>query len=59
MMLFTNFILRAQDDISISRDFVEINYVTYRKSDELKVVMQPVKMIRTLDPFKPKIEGCE
>ena len=33
------------------RDFVEINDVTYRKSDELKVV----KIIRTLDPFKPKI----
>ena len=43
----------------ISRDFVEINYVTYRKSDELKDVTQPVKLIHTLEPFKPKIEGCE
>ena len=31
-----------------------ICHITYRKSDELKVVMQPVKIIRTLDPFKPK-----
>ena len=41
------------------RDFVEINYVIYQKSDKLKVVMQPVKIIRTIDQFKPKIEGCE
>ena len=41
------------------RDFVEINDVTYWKLDELKVVTQPVKIIRTLDPFKPKIERCE
>ena len=25
-----------------------------KKLDELKVVMQPVKIICTLDPFKPK-----
>ena len=41
------------------RDFVEISHVTYQKLDKLKVVTQPVKMIRTLDPFKPKIERRE
>ena len=41
------------------RDFVEISDVTYRKLDEVKVVTQPVKMISTLDPFKPKIEGSQ
>ena len=46
-------------DFGICRDFVEISDVTYQKLDELKVVTQPVKIIRTLDPFKPKIEQCE
>ena len=45
--------------IEMIRDFVEISNVTYRKLDEVKVVTQPVKIIHTLDPFKPKIEGCE
>jgi len=42
-----------------SRNFVEISDVTYRKLDKIKVVTQPVKIIRTLDPFKPTIERCE
>ena len=41
-----------------TKDFVKISDVTYRNLDEVKVVTQPVKIIRTLDPFKPKIEGC-
>ena len=41
--------------IAILRDFVEISDVTYQKLDEIKVVTQLVKMIRTLNPFKPKI----
>ena len=49
---------RIRDDTQLGtklphlcRDFVEINYVTYRKFDEPKVVTQTVKIIRTLDPF--------
>ena len=42
-----------------SRDFVEISYVTYRKLDELKIVTQPFKIIRRLDPFETQIERCE
>ena len=42
-----------------TRDIVEISHVTYRKFDELKVVTQPVKIIRRLDPFETKIEQCE
>ena len=38
----------------IVRDFVEISNITYQKLDEVKVVTQPVKIICTLDPFKPK-----
>ena len=34
--------------------FVEIIHLTYREFYEVKVVMQPVKIIRTKDPFKPK-----
>ena len=41
------------------RDFIEISDLINQKLDELKVVTQPVKMIRTLDPFKPKIEQCK
>ena len=33
-------------------DIVEISHVTYRELDELKVVMQPVKMIHRLDQFE-------
>ena len=40
-------------DLNKLRDFVEIKIVTYRKN-ELKVFTQPVEIIRTLDPFKPK-----
>ena len=43
----------------ILRDIVEISHVTYRKLDELKVVTQPVKIIRRLDPFETQIERCE
>ena len=43
----------------VLRDFVEISHVTYRKLDELKVVTQPVKIIRGLDPFETKIERYE
>ena len=41
------------------RDIVEISQVTYRKLEELKVVTQPVKIIRRLDPFETQIERCE
>ena len=41
----------------IREDFIEILHI--KKLDELKVVTQPVKIIRPPDPFKPKIEGCE
>ena len=40
---------------SVYRDFIEISDLTYRKLEIGKVVTQPVKIIRTLDPFKPKI----
>ena len=40
--------------LHITRDIVEISHVTYRKLYELKVVTQPVKIIRTKDLFKPK-----
>ena len=36
------------------RYFVEISHVIHRKLDEIKFVTQPVKIIRNLDPFKPK-----
>ena len=42
--------------IDIHRDFVEISHLTYRELDELKVVMQPVKIILRLDPFETQIE---
>ena len=46
----------CDDDMhSQIRDFVEISDVTYQKLDELKVVTQPVKMIRRLDPFETQI----
>ena len=40
--------------MSKPRDFIEINYLRYRKLRIGKVVTQPVKIIRTLDPFKSK-----
>ena len=40
----------------LTTDYVEINHVMYRILDEPKVVTQPLKIIRTLDAFKPKIE---
>ena len=58
-LMTTVMISQNGDTIRINRDFVEVNDVTYRKLYELKVVTQPVKIIRTSDPFKPKIEGCE
>ena len=40
--------------MSHSEIFVERSKVKYQKLGIGKVVTQPVKMIRTLDPFKPK-----
>ena len=45
--------------LDLARDFVEISHDTYRKLDELKFNMQPVKIIRRLDPFETQIERCE
>ena len=45
--------------LCIPRDFVEISHVTYHKLDKLKVVTQPVKIIRRLDPFETQIGRCE
>ena len=41
----------------IPRDFVKISHLTYQKLDELKVVTQLLKIICTLEPFKPKLSG--
>ena len=41
------------------RDFVEISHVTYRELVELKVVTQPVEIMRRLDPFVTQIEWYE
>ena len=43
----------------ILKYFVELSHLTYRKLDEIKVVTQPVKIKRRLDPFETKIERCE
>ena len=40
-----------------TRDFIEINDLRYRKLEIGKVFTQPVKILRTLDPFKPKFSG--
>ena len=53
------FLLKIKENLGGSKDFVEINHVTYQKLDEVKVVTQPVKIIRTLDPFKPKLQRFE
>ena len=45
--------------LDAARDIVEISDVTYRKLDEVKVVTQPVKITRRLDPFETQIEQCE
>ena len=45
--------------LDIIRDIVQISHVTYQKLDKPKVVMQPVKIIRRLDPFETQIERCE
>ena len=61
-LIFLLFIIYTQNAISpipTIKDFVEFSHLTYQKLDELKVVPQPVKIICILDPFKPKIEGCE
>ena len=43
----------------IPRDIAEISHVTNRKLDELKCSMQPVKIIRRLDPFETQIGRCD
>ena len=43
----------------VCSEILEINHVTYRKLDELKVVTQPVKIMRRLDPFETQIEWCQ
>ena len=41
--------------ISRSRYVIEICDLKYRKLEIGKVATEPVKIIRTLDPFKPQI----
>ena len=41
----------------MTRDFIEISDLTYRKMEIGKVVTQPVKIIRTLTHLNPKLSG--
>ena len=48
-----------QISFNIHTDIVELSHVTYQKLKKLKVVTQPVKIIRRLDSFGTQIERCE
>ena len=45
----------ASSYLTTTRDFIDISDLTYRKMEIGKVVTQPVKIVRTLDPFKLEI----